>query len=158
MSESVYKKKCVKLMRDRYGAAVIYIHGNQLQEPGLADTFVSTALPFHWQGFMEFKACDGRIRPAQRAQAAKFNKRNPCSSLFIKEYSERSEYDGKGHIVLFDESAERQAMIEIVEFDILEALIRLYRFNNVEVDCSEWERLLAFRIAALQAAGLTCDK
>lgn len=167
MSESVYKKKCVKLMRDRYGAKVIYLHGSAMQEPGLPDTMLWTALPFVWHGGLEFKAHEGRIRPVQKNQSEDFNKRVPCSYLFVREHSERSADDGVGHLIYHHQIVTdakdykgnlvpepRTVDIQIKDFDVLEAVVRLYSYLNVEVDCSAWERMQEFRIAALKMAGL----
>lgn len=127
-NESAFKKRCVKLMRDKYGAKVIYLHGSAMQEPGLADTLVSTALPFDLSLWVEFKGVATAIRPVQKLRSDDFNKRRPCSYVFVCEERE----EGAATLVLYGNSA----MIETVKiegYDVLEAVVELHNRRGVEL-------------------------
>lgn len=165
LRESKYKKEAVRIMRERYGAKVVYIHGSAWQEPGLADTTIWTALPFVWHGEMEFKAHGGNIRSTQRVQCEGCNKRVPVSYLVVREHSDRSEDDGRGHLIYFHEietgnidykgnqiREPRQHSVDVKDFDVLEALVRLHAFLNIEVDCTNWERRKEYQRVLLEHA------
>lgn len=145
MSESIYKKTCVRVMRDRYGAQVAYIHGNAMQEPGLADVTVWTALPFQWHGELEFKGHATKIRPVQFDKAAKNNKRVPCTYLFIKEnYVNPALQDAEqtGTLVLYDSSACPVHQILIEKHDVLLAVGKMLERCEISLiqgaECRAW--------------------
>lgn len=144
MPESQYKKTCVRVMRDKYGAKVAYIHGNAMQEPGLADITLWTALPFQWHGELEFKGHDTKIRPVQFDQAAQTNKRVPCSYLFVKENYHNPALDGEqtGTLILYDQYRSPVHQILIEKHNVLEAVGKMLERCDIPLiqnaECRAW--------------------